>query len=188
MWVCVCARELLLLSGPYKIIDPIWRGISDYLLSTVTTEQDKNFEEYIMTLKRISMDGWAMYNKPPFHFVSVIHIWWRLYIPWKMSDIQKNATWRWQWAHLAICTCDMHNWTRYMWFVLQLDRHKGPFWPSYKLLTALLVEIWIIIQSEFFTHTDGQTGRKRRIGAHRANCTGGLKKSYWPFSHDRAEF
>ncbi len=20
----------------------------------------------------------------------------------------KNATWRWQWAHLVICTCDMH--------------------------------------------------------------------------------
>ena len=48
-------------------------------------------------------------------------------------------------------------------------------WPSYKLLTALLAEIWIIIQSELFTQTDGQTDRNRRIGAHRVNCTGGLK-------------
>ena len=52
------------------------------------------------------------------------------------------------------------------------SKKSNIFWPSYNLLTALLAEIWIIIQSEFFTQTD----RKRRIGAHRANCTGGLNK------------
>ena len=33
----------------------------------------------------------------------------------------KNATWRWQWAHLVICTHDMHTWTWYMWLLSSLN-------------------------------------------------------------------
>ncbi len=46
--------------------------------------------------------------------------------------------------------------------------------PSH-LLTAILSEIWIIIQSDFWSSPHRRTDRKWRIWAHRAKYTGGLK-------------
>ena len=43
---------------------------------------------------------------------------------------------------------------------------------SFRFIAIILFEIWIIIQ----WRTDGRTDRKRCIRAHRAICTGGLKK------------
>ena len=75
--------------------------------------------------------------------------------PLRGNENSKNATWHWQWAHLAICTCDMHNWTRYMWYVLQLDRHTGP------LLTAFNTCRDMNYYPVWFFYTDRRTDRQK---------------------------
>ncbi len=45
----------------------------------------------------------------------------------------KNATWRWQWAHLVICICDKHYLVT--WFYL-LVPDNSQYFPRYELFSS----------------------------------------------------
>ena len=96
------------------------------------------------------------------------------------------------WAHLPVqytvigvsgkwlvipCKCT----TRYTVAKFQVASY---YFLNYELLSGMnYYPVWFLVKS---TQTDGQTDRKWRIWAHRAKCTGGLKKNvyrllnYWP--------
>ena len=52
-------------------------------------------------------------------------------------------------------------------------------WQSFRILPIKLSEIWIFVKRD--RQTDRQRDKRRRIWAHRAICTGGLKNAGWPF-------
>ena len=82
--------------------------------------------------------------------------WWQIYY--------KNATWRWQWAHLKTCIDEMH-------YLILYGIVTPIYFLRYELFSSL---IFGLVQTD--RRTDRRTDRKRCIWAHRANCTGGLKK------------
>ncbi len=70
-------------------------------------------------------------------------------------ECTKNATWRWQWAHLVICTCDKH----YLRFKTVVDGSNSmvlSFQHAFGVMNYCLV--WFLVQSR---RTDGRTDRQK---------------------------